>query len=79
MLRIGVLFISQTLPYNFCACVPNTPKIVVTFVIGKMKLESFSLFLNVPPIDQRCPLDNNMSLSTFTTYVKGIYGLKGDL
>ena len=34
-LRIGTLFISKTLPYSFCACVLNTPKIV-TFVIGKM-------------------------------------------
>ena len=44
MLWIGVLFISQTLPKSFCACVLNTPKIV-TFVIGKMKLVPFSLFL----------------------------------
>ena len=26
------------------------------------------------PLDPRCPLDNDMSLSTFTTYVKGILG-----
>ena len=44
MLRILVLFISKTLPYSFCACVQNTPKIV-TFVIGKIKLVSFGLFL----------------------------------
>ena len=48
MLRIGVLFISQTLPYSFCACVRNTPEIVA-FVIGKMKLVSFSLFLDALP------------------------------
>ena len=48
MLRIGVLFISKTLPYSFCACIQNTPKIV-TFVIGKMKLVSFSLFLDASP------------------------------
>ena len=48
MLRIGVLSISQILPYSFCACVRNTPK-SVTFVIGKMKLVSFSLFLDAPP------------------------------
>ena len=48
MLRIEVLFISQTLPYSFSACVRITPKIV-TFVIGKMKLMSFSLFLDAPP------------------------------
>ena len=27
MLGIGVLFICQTVPYSFCACVRNTPKI----------------------------------------------------
>ena len=43
-----MLFTSQTLPYSFCACVRNTPKIM-TFVIGKMKLVSFSLFLDAPP------------------------------
>ena len=43
MLRIGVLFISKTLPYSFCACVRNTPKIV-SFVFRKMKLVSFSSF-----------------------------------
>ena len=43
MLRMGVLFISKTLPYSFCSCVRNTPKIV-SFVIRKMKLVSFSLF-----------------------------------
>ena len=48
MLRIGVLFISQTLPYSFCACVRNTPEIVA-FVIGNIKLVSFSLFLDVFP------------------------------
>ena len=48
MLRIYVLFISKALPYSFCACVRNTPKIV-TFVIGKMKLVYFSLILDAPP------------------------------
>ena len=67
-----MLFISQTLPYSFCACVRNTPKIV-TFVIGRMKLVSFSLFLDAPP----CPLDNGMSLYIFKTYVNGILGLGG--
>ena len=40
-----MLFISKTLPYSFCACVQNTPKIV-SFVIRKMKLVTFSLFLD---------------------------------
>ena len=59
MLRIGVSFISQSY------CIPsvwNTPK-SVTFVIGKMKLVSFSLFLDAfPPLDPKCPLNNDMSL-----------------
>ena len=38
MLRLGVLFISKTIPYSFCACVRITPKIV-SFVIRKMKDE----------------------------------------
>ena len=52
MLRIYVLFISKTLPYSFCACVRNTPKLV-TFVIGKMKLVSFSLFVDASPSPSR--------------------------
>ena len=39
-----MLFISKTLPYFFSACVRNTTKLV-TFVIGSVKLVSFSLFL----------------------------------
>ena len=41
-------FISKTLRYFFYACVRNILKIV-TFVIEKMKLASFSLFLDAPP------------------------------
>ena len=61
MLWIYVLLISKTLPYSFCACVRNTPKIV-TFVIEKMKLVSLSLFLDAstppppPPLDPKYPL-----------------------
>ena len=43
-----MLIISQSLQYSFCACVRNTHKIV-TFVIGKMKMVSFSLFLDAYP------------------------------
>ena len=43
-----MLFISQTLPYSYCACIGNTPKIVA-LVIGKTKLVSFSLFKMLPP------------------------------
>ena len=46
-------FISKTLQYSFYACVRNILKIV-TFVIEKMKLVSFSVFpktvLNPPVI-----------------------------
>ena len=71
-----MLFISQTLPYSVCAYVRNTPKIV-TFVIRKMKLVSFSLIEDAFPLDTRCPFDNNMSFTTFTAYVKGILGRGG--
>ena len=41
-------FISKTLRLSFCACVRNILKIV-TFVIEKKKLASFSLFLDAFP------------------------------
>ena len=43
-------FVSKTLQYSFCPCVRNIHKIVM-FVIEKMKLVSFSLFLDAftPP------------------------------
>ena len=49
-----MLFIFKTLPYTFCACVRNTPKIVA-FVIGKMKLVSFSLLLDAFPPRPKMP------------------------
>ena len=71
-----MLFIFKTLQYPSCACVRNILKIV-TFVTGKVKLVSFSLFLDASPIDPRCPLVNDTSLLTYTTYVKGVLGLGG--
>ena len=54
-----MLFVSKTLQYSFCACVRSILKIVM-FVIEKIKLVSFSLFLDAPrPLDPRCPLNNN--------------------
>ena len=50
-------FVSKTLQYSFCACVRIILKIEM-FVIEKMKLVSFSLFLDASPLDPRCPLDN---------------------
>ena len=47
-------FISKTLQYSFCACVRNILKIV-TFVIEKMKLASFSLFLDGSPPRPKIP------------------------
>ena len=47
MLRIFIILIYKTLRYSFCACVRKTPKSVI-FVIGNMKVVSFSLFLYVP-------------------------------
>ena len=41
-------FISKTFQSSFCACVRNILKNVM-FVIEKMKLVSFSLFLEAPP------------------------------
>ena len=45
---IEVLFISKHLRYSFCTCIRNMLKIVM-FVIGKMKLATFSLFLDAFP------------------------------
>ena len=49
-----MLFISKTLQYSFCACLRDTPKIV-SFVIGKMKLVSFSLILDAFPPRPKMP------------------------
>ena len=63
MLRIGVLFISKTFPYSYCACVRNTHKIV-TFVIGKIKLVSLILFIGAFPPRPKMPF----------TYILNVYG-----
>ena len=68
-----MLFISQTLPYSFCTCVQNTPKIVA-FVIGKMILVSFSLFLDAFPLDPKCHFVN---VNSDMFCPKGILGLGG--
>ena len=51
---------------------------IVTFLIEKIKLVFFSLFLDAPPPKPRCPLDNGMPLNTYTAYVKGVLGLGGE-
>ena len=53
-------FVSKTLQYSLYACVRNILKIVMS-VIEKMKMVSFSLFVDAsppPPLDPKCPLDN---------------------
>ena len=49
-------FISKTLQYSFCACARNIHKIVM-FVIEKMKLVSFSLFLDAFPPRPKMPFE----------------------
>ena len=66
-------FISKNLRYSFCACVRNILKIV-TFVIEKMKLASFSLFLDA--ILPR-PKMYFGKLNKYITYVKGVLGRGG--
>ena len=81
MLRIEVLSISQTLLYSFCACARNTPKIVM-FVIGKMKLVSFSLFLDAsppppPPLRPKMPFGQwHVAINIYNIY-KGHFGSGG--
>ena len=43
-----MLLVSKTLRYSFCACVRNMFKIVI-LAIGKLKLATFSLFLDAFP------------------------------
>ena len=47
ILRIEMLFEIKSLMSSFTACVRNTLK-NITFVTGKLKLVSFSLFLDAP-------------------------------
>ena len=47
-------FVSKTLQYSFCACVRNILNVVM-FVIEKMKLVSFSLFLGAFPTRPKMP------------------------
>ena len=71
-----MLFISKTLPYSFCACVRNTP-IIVTFVIGKMKLVSFSLFLDALPPRPKMPLTYVVNVYSDMSLSKGHLGSRG--
>ena len=70
-------FISKTLRYSFYACVQNILKIV-TFVIEKMKLASFSLFLDAPPpLRPKMPFGQlNVAIQIYNI-CKGRLGPKG--
>ena len=71
-----MLFISKTLPYSFCACVRNTPKIV-TFVIGKMKLVYFSLFLDAFPPRPKMPFTYVENIHSDISLSKAHFGSRG--
>ena len=70
-----MLFISQTLPHSFCACVRNTPKFV-TFVIGKMKLVSLSLFLGAFPPRPKMAFGQRHVAINIYNICKGHFGVK---
>ena len=76
MLRIGVLFISQTLPYSFCACVRITTEIVA-FVKGNIKLVSFSLFLVAFPPRPKMPFGQRHFAINIYNICKGYFGSRG--
>ena len=69
-------FISKTLRYSFCACVRNIFKIV-TFVIEKMKLASFSLFLDVSPPRPKMPFGQLNVAIQINNICKGRLGSRG--
>ena len=71
-----MLFISKTLPYSSCACIRNTPKIV-TFVIGKVKLVSFSLFLDAFPPRPKMPFGQRHVAINIYNICKGHFGSRG--
>ena len=69
-------FISKKMLYSFCACVRNILKIV-TFVNGKMKLASFSLFLDAFPPRPKMPFGQlNVAIQIYNV-CKGRLGSRG--
>ena len=68
--------ISKILQYSFCACVRNILEIV-TFVIEKMKLTSFSLFLDAFPPRPKMPFGQlNVAIQIYNI-CKGRLGSRG--
>ena len=72
-----MLFISKTLQYPSCACVRNILKIV-TFVTGKVKLVSFSFFLDVFPPRPRMPFGQWHVALNIYNICKGRLGSRGE-
>ena len=69
-------FISKTLWNSFCACVRNILKIV-TFIIEKMKLVSFSLILDDFPPRPKMPFGQlNVAIQIYNI-CKGRLGSRG--
>ena len=69
-------FLCETLRYSFCACVRNILKIV-TFAIEKMKLASFSLFLDAFPPRPKMPFGQlNVAIQIYNI-CKGRLGSRG--
>ena len=71
-----MLFISKLLQYPFCACVQNILRIV-TFVTGKVKLVSFSLFLDAPPPRPKMPFGQCHVAINIYNICKGRLGSRG--
>ena len=69
-------FIFEILRYSFCACVRNILKIV-TFAIEKMKLASFSLFLDAFPPRPKMPFGQLNVAILIYNMCKGRLGSKG--
>ena len=76
MSRIGVLFIFKTLPYSFCTFLENVHKLV-TFVIDKMKLVSFSLFLDAFPPRPKMPFTYVVNVYSVMSLFKGYFESRG--
>ena len=74
-----MLFIIKTLQYPSCACVRNILKIV-TFVTGKVKLVSFSLFLDASPHPPRPKIPFGQWHVAINIYniCKGRFGSRGE-
>ena len=70
-------FISKTLRYSFYACVQNI-LYIVTFVIEKMKLASFSLFLDDFPPRPKMPFGQLNVAIQIHNICKGRVGSRGE-